>query len=510
MTTQVKVFETWEEVITNFLYKKLNSEKEEYLKNIIKKIAAEYKKYNYFDNQKIKHIFNTKRNEKNSLQTSLEFQISKFKSILDFTEKHEEIIQEDFEIKYYTKCEKLLEKYNPHNWIKTAAGNASSIRLATHIIKLTHSKIDSSNSSLYDQTKSQKPGILSTSTLKKKIIDGAVAGNQYAPIFQFLELEHNGIKMAAVFADENNTVLNCFADNKKELIAWNSKFKESLTKNATSSHFLAKQIYYPIHPLKPLVLGSYHLLCNINSSSLIHALFIKRIDETQKDARKFCEKNKYSKAIKTSFTKKASLQVTASNHSNASQLNCKRGGKIDLFCSQPPTWQSQLKPPIYKHSLFYAVANSSIMRENIDYLRNFLLRFERINLSFKDPKKKQWIDSWTDNIIGEVLTYVASIQNLPAGWSDTEEIVLKKEHQYFLDPYRDDEIFQNARSTRDWQTVICNDFSNWFNGKLKGKDRKFTPQKEHTRVWQKLMKKNLREYMSGIEIEIAQQIKEKI
>ena len=97
--------------------------------------------------------------------------------------------------------------------------------------------------------------------------------------------------------------------------------------------------------------------------------------------------------------------------------------------------------------------------------------FERIGLSIKDPKKKRKIDGWTNQIIEEVMIYATAIQNLPAGWSKTENIRLKLPHQYFLDPYRDDEPFQKARQNADWQNTICADFAKWLNGRLMGKDK---------------------------------------
>ena len=90
--------------------------------------------------------------------------------------------------------------------------------------------------------------------------------------------------------------------------------------------------------------------------------------------------------------------MTASYHSNASQLNGARGGKLHLFSAQPPTWQSQLKPPLYKKSLFDSFSHPSI-NIDIDYLRDYLLRFERIELSIKNPQRRKWIEKWVGNIL---------------------------------------------------------------------------------------------------------------
>lgn len=502
-------FETWEEVIIDFLQRKIEAEEERYLKEVIKVVAKKYSDQNFFDNSEIKDFFDTKKNKKNDYQSPIEFQRIRFKRMFGFNKKPEEFNQIKIEEAYKRRRRELADKYDPNTWIAKASNDASNVSFATHVSKLTHSKIDSP--SFYDRVLFQKEGILATSNLKEKRVDGAVKGNQFAPVFQFLELELKGNKLASVFADESNTVLHSFTEKKEkpeELELWNAGFKKALAESKVSSHFLAKQIYFPIKQKEPSASKSYHLLCNVKSSSLAHAIFEKLRETDQEKIEKARDQKKYSISPRKSFVDKAIIQVTASNHGNASQLNGKRGGKLDLFSSRPPIWKSQLKPPIYQKSLFYVGFNYYKVKELIDFLKDFLIRFERIGLSIKDPKKKKWIDGWVSNIIEEVLLYATSIQNLSPGWSDTEDIKLKLEHQYFLDPYRDDEVFQKKRQSTDWQTAICSDFANWLNGRLKGKDKKFTPQREHTRMWKRIMEKELREHTQMIDADIKFQSRE--
>jgi CRISPR-associated protein Csy1 len=217
---------------------------------------------------------------------------------------------------------------------------------------------------------------------------------------------------------------------------------------------------------------------------------------------------KFREGMSVEFPDLSVQQFGGEHPKNISMLNADRRGKSYLFSTQPPSWQRQLKPPLNKRSLFDHFYTSRA-NEEIKSLRWFLLLFERIDLSIKDPKKKKKIDGWVNQIIEEVMIYAISIQNLPAGWSNTENIRLKLAHQYFLDPYRDDEPFQKARQAADWQTVICADFANWLNGRLKGKDKQFTPQSNHTRMWKKLMGKQLREQAQAIDWDIKYQNREK-
>ena len=510
MIEEKKGFATWEEVIIDFFERKKYAEEEKYLKEEIKRIGELYAEEDIFNNQETKLIFETRKNKEES---SLKFQRRRAVKILNLDKKPEKLNVFEEKEQYKKHIKTLSKKYDLNNWLSINCKNASSVSFATHVIKLTHSKIDSP--SIFDSVSDKKDGYLTTSSLKEKIIDGAVAGNQFAPIFQFLELDMNGKKLAEELANDDN-LLKCFLREEKteedQLTQWNKGFRKALDSGEPATHSLAKQIYFPLIDEAEMVAaegGNYHLLPNVISSSLAHTIYEKVFDDLQKPVQKSVEKRKYSNTIHSKYIQRSHLSVTASNHSNASQLNGKRGGKLHLFPAQPPTWQSQLKPPINRTSLFSAVYNAPI-RTELDYLRDFLLRFKQLDLSIKDPKRKRHLECWVNNIIDEFLFYVASIQNLPSAWSAADNIKLKPEHQYLLDPYRTDDVFQAARQSIDWQSVIRADFAQWLNRQLRGKDKLFTPQAEHTRLWKKLLEQPLREYMEPIEFEIKQQIKEAV
>lgn len=500
MTEEKSELATWEEVIVDFLAGKQLAEEEKYIKDEIKNIADYYKRQNYYDQQSIEDLFDPKKNKKEKSQIAIDFQRQKRREVFALNQKPEDLDCTKLNEAYAKKCADLANKYAANTWIAKASQDAASVSFATHVAKLTHSKIDSP--SLYDSVSSARIDILTTASLADKTIDGAVAGNQFAPVFQFLELELKGNKLAAEFANDSNQTLKPFAQTSKELTSWNANFKKVLSGEKPSSHALAKQIYFPVDIKNLSNPYIYHLLCHMKSSSLAHAVYQNLFDEEQKKPKELRKKAKYSELLVVSFSNSARLSVTASNHSNASQLNGKRGGKLHLFSTQPPTWKSQLKPPLYKKSLFDAFSHPSITGD-IDYLRDYLLRFERIQLSIKNPQRLKWIEKWLANIIDELLNYAASIQALPAGWSNAENNKLKLEHQYFLDPYRTDETFQNARKASSWQSVVCNDFSHWLNRRLVGKDKKFTPQAEHIRLWATLLEQPLREYNQMIEADCA-------
>lgn len=514
MIRSEKKFETWNDVISEFFRRKHESEEEKYLKDELKTVGELYEKVNYLDDADIEFLFDMKRNKKSEKESALSFQRRRAIKVLKIQNKVEGLDVDQKKEGYRKKINGLKEKFSPNKWLSENSSNAGSVNFASHVIKLTHSKIDAP--SLLDCVDEKNDAYLTTSTLSIKQIDGAVAGNQFAPIFQFLELELEGVKLAEQLSKDDRIFEKFLPSGESDetteamLKEWTKGFRRALGSGTPATHSLAKQVYFPVvgiqnHNKK----SNHHLLCNVVSSSLAHAVYEKVFDENQKPVKNAREKGKFLPEKLISFIQRSALSVTASNHSNASQLNAKRGGKLHLFSTQPPTWQTQLKPPIYRKSLFDDFYNSSINTE-LDYLRDFLLRFKQLDLSIKDPRRIRHLERWVNNIIDEFLFYVATMQNLPSGWTDREEIRLKKEHQYLLDPYRMDEAFQSARVGDDWQAVIRADFALWLNRRLRGKDNQFTPQKEHTQLWKKLLETPMRELMEPIEIELKQQARESV
>jgi CRISPR-associated protein Csy1 len=184
MSKEDREFESWEEVINNFFEQKKVMDELKHLKDEIKLINAQYSQVSYFNNEELSDFFDAKKNKKSKEQTDLEFQRGKALKIVRLRQKPERIDFVESIKKYRLKFQKISEKYKPEIWLSESSKNASSVSFATHVSKLTHSKIDSP--SLYDQIDVKSFSVLTTSCLNNKIIDGAVSGNQFAPIFQFI------------------------------------------------------------------------------------------------------------------------------------------------------------------------------------------------------------------------------------------------------------------------------------------------------------------------------------
>lgn len=497
MSVDRNTFETWGEVIKNYIDglddEKLKDEYHDFL-------LSDF----YFKQLQIAKA--EREDEKRQLEKELK-KISKIKA----THKNKENLEgyyKEFLGNQWIKDSSsqlnfLKRKKSFYNiWVCRALILGEGVYPATHIAKLTHSS--SGASSVRDKTLMGNGRYLSTASLTTKIIDGSYPNAALSKEVKFLMLTHKKGMLADELSKEHKDTLKEIADNEEELSRWIKGFQKILNPQPKSDS-LAKQVFFPVY-------DDYHLLTILKPSSLLQAIYDSHFEKTAKKNRNAFnnsrDREKYRRGEYKQPVNVARISTTLSQPQNVSVLNGKRGGNIRLFSAQPPTWQSHLKPPIQKSSFFYAGFSHQGIRENVDFLRDFLLRFERIDLSIKDPKKKKWIDGWVNNIIEEVLLYATGIQNLPPGWSNAKNIKLKQEHQYFLDPYRDDEDFQKARQATDWQAVICSDFANWLNGRLKGKDKKFTPQREHTRMWKNIIKKELREHTQMIDADIKFQNRE--
>lgn len=479
----------WQTIIAGFLEDKYEADFSKYLKDSLKTLGEIYEKQGLLVNEELAFIFDTRRSRKTAEQKETDFIQEQITKLQEFTEQPTDVNFSELNIEISNKQQEFKNKYSPSVWLTWAADNAKNVSFATHVPKLTHSAIDSP--AFFDTSKAEKTTQLTTSSLNNAAIDGAVRGNQYAPIYQLLELERNGEKLASQFSNPETSLLTEFSENNEQLQSWNLGFAAALNDGAPRAHFLLKQVYFPLDETS-IESNNYHLLCNLVSSSKAQALF-EFTRRNSDESFKLRGSNKFSDETYFNFPNRASISITASNHGNASQLNGKRGGRLGLYSCQPPVWHSQVKPPIYTTSFFYELSRNYEVQEIIQYLVDFLTRFESLQLSIKDPKRMRWVEEWLENLADEVLVYVKTIQSLPAGWSTTEGIKLKAEHQLLLDCYRDDEEFAALKAASAWQAIIAQDFAAWLNNQLRKSDKQFTPTDSHSKLWSKLFTANFRE-----------------
>lgn len=384
---------------------------------------------------------------------------------------------------------------------------------ATHILKFTHSS-SKAESLLITEKSGDK--LLSTSSIKKKIkADFAHNDGALISISRFLALELSGESIFDSIVENDFSFFDDIAKNVEELNNWKKVFTNLTKQQEIKSADKAKQIYFPL--TNEVLLDdsgkidndNYHLLIPLFSSSIAEEIYVLQRDLKYGEEQKAVRQAKKGKALFSYYHPKSLIEFPnlaiqkfgGEYPRNVSMLNADRGGISYVFSAEPPVWQSQLRPPVNKESLFHHRFTLPGTKDDINYLREFLLRFKLIGLSIKNPDRWKWVEKWVLGIIDNLLNYITSIQKLPEGWSSQEDVRLKQEHQYLLDPFRNDADFQAARKASDWQTVVCNDFARWLNFKLRGREKKFTPQPEHRRMWVNLLEPQLRRHNELIESE---------
>ena len=379
------------------------------------------------------------------------------------------------------------------SWINTSANNAISLQanskdtaisVATHVAKLTHSSISWATSVFYKNN--DEHGYLSTSSIKKVKADVAHPDLKLAPISKFLLFLHNKKLIDEIVNLEDFNIFKPFSVDNSEFEKWREGFFLYCTQNAVATHYLAKQVYFPVN-------DEYHLLSPMVSSVLDQEIYDRlNFDESMNEVRDCKNKGTYHPDIFISYPKKAILKVTASNNSNASLSNGKRGGKRYLFPSMPPTWQKIPSPPLKQKSLFAGEFDKRAWKLAKE-LQKYLIKLQ--NKEFGNKAIRDQVKQHINNIINILFDYVIEIQDMPSGWS--EKAKLKESHALWLDSNRDDQAFQEKRKSGQWQDDVCQDFGLWMNSKLSNKDMKLV--KFEKNKWAKLLQNRLNLFDKGWE-----------
>lgn len=386
---------------------------------------------------------------------------------------------------------KLEESLQPTNWITDAAKRAKQISLVTHALKFTHS--DAKGSSIFDsniQIEENSPGYLTSASLSNRRPD--IVGNAAVlDVAKFLFLEDEGKTLISYLQQGDASPLQYFVQSTSQLSEWTNAFLQVLSPKELSSHSLAKQVYFKINEK-----NEYHLLSPLFPSSLMQEVYERiyesRYSESAKEARKARRDKKYSDKMVIFYPNIMVHTFGGTKPQNISQLNSGRHGRAYLFCSAPPTWKAEVKPPS-KNFIFNVYGPQ--VKEQINDLKKFLLsiRGQSKNMSLRDLRGAK-----VDELMDSLLNYAAQIQRLPAGWSKTSS--LPKYQQLWLDPKRagQDEEFKMNREKKLWLKQTSSQFARWLNNKLKHKHLNLgDPEFQH---WRDLLSKKLKEMEELLEI----------
>lgn len=401
-------------------------------------------------------------------------------------------IIEDQQLIWKQLLEGITEKYNYANWLDWASSNAKNVSFATHIAKLTHSGISGASNIYF--TGIDDTSYFSTSSLKNKVIEISQSNNSLAPIGKLLQLQCDNEGLSEQLKEGDLSVFEEFAETDEQLAKWRNGFLAVFKEKNLVTHYLAKQIYFPINKNDHCDNKNYHLINPMTSSSLDHSIFEKvnftKYSSEMVEIRKNKREEKYHQDILVSYPNLAILKVTASNHGNASPLNGKRSGKRYLFPSMPPSWYKILTPPVKQDSLFKGEFDKRAWK-SANKLQKYLIKLQK--KEFGNKVSRDRVTQYIDDIINILFDYVLEIQAMPSGWS--EQAKLKGAHALWLDINRDDQGFQAKRKSGQWQEQICQDFALWMNRKLNNKEMKLV--KFEKDKWAKLLKNRLNLFDKG-------------
>ena len=378
--------------------------------------------------------------------------------------KLEKLKPEEFEA--YAK---LSADHQPTAWLEDAARRAGQIQLASHTLKAIHPDARGSVVNLRTPICTDD-ALIGTHTLARQTPD--VVGNAAAlDVFKLLKIEHAGKSVLERLLNDDADVLEALSDD-AVLAAGLAKQLSAVAQagGVVSSHTLAKQFYFPLET------GEYHLLAPLFPTALVHAwhntLKNERWSDEAAAARKARSEGKSHEHGYKDFPNLAVQSFGGSKPQNVSQLNSERGGKAYLLPSVPPNWVSrEVRPPRGESIFDGAFPSRPPVKELTKTLRAYLFekRSKPVTLASGEQVMKLGANNMhirnhraelVQEIIEELLSYVAQIYTLEPGWSLKNDCKLGKAQYLLLDPYADhdeESPMESAELADKW----ANDFALW-------------------------------------------------
>jgi CRISPR-associated protein Csy1 len=405
------------------------------------------------------------KSKKSKDQTALNFQKDKYHALLSLISA--DVVNDALhalKIEYQDFIISNNVEHEPVQWLNQWVAKAKDISFATHVGKLTHSS--SKSSSILDVTTDGKDSYLTTNSLNKLEVDTASSNAASLPIAEVLKLTVSGTSVIDCLKLEDKSVFKKLTNDTAVVNEWCEQLKQAYDSTEKKSYFLSKQVYFPAGK------NQYHLLLPLTSSSLVHELHLqhkKYFDEEQTAARKQKSDKKYSVIETCTYPNKAYLHVTGSNHSNASSLNGKRGGRIALLPTMPPQWQSRLPSYVNKTSIFDK-ALAFELREEILELRKYLIVLKNKTLSISEPARNATVQSKLQSISSQFFNYVDTINNNETIHDWTIDSKLPIEQQIMFQPLREDNTAKALKINNEWQKILSQSYGRWLSKQLEQKN----------------------------------------
>ena len=208
------------------------------------------------------------------------------------------------------------------------------------------------------------------------------------------------------------------------------------------------------------------------------------------------KKGEYSSIIIQSFPNKAVLSITDNlkAHSNVSQLNNSRKGKLTLLNAEPPQWKSTFSNIKTRQNIFDYQLESTI-KEEITDLKNYLRLLKNKKLSISHPVRNAAIKTKALAVISSFFDYIEMLimaESQP-NWTLTSNLPL--EQQLLFEPSREDDAVKDIKLNKQWQKELSKDFGRWLNKQLNsGKKNRLNLTPIHEAIWTDWFLYKLKEY----------------
>ncbi|QPT14016.1 type I-F CRISPR-associated protein Csy1 [Serratia rubidaea] len=386
----------------------------------------------------------------------------------------------------------LEQRYEVRNWLTDAAKKSWQIKFATHAPKYSHG--DSKSCGILSKSVClENQNYMSSVCINNPVVD-AIGNAAVFDVVKLLLQKIDGMALIDFLEKDDSSVFRAFSNDEDLVHEWMSCFKNMLRNDELKSHFLSKQLYFPIGD------NQYHLLSPLFSSSLAQALHQRlaqaRFSEQAKAISAAVRAGKWHAETRVMYPNLAVQSMGGTKPQNISYLNSTRGGRNWLLNCAAPQWLTQSKPPLKHTSIFYRSSEfSAIARDAVRQLRAYLLSVQPRDSTMEIRQRRA---AGVDEVIDMLFSYAAGLQNLEAqaGWSAEAECRLKRSQQLWLDPLRGrvDPDFRAEREAGDWQREIALDFGVWLNRQLEHEQMLFSEVERREWSTAPLFKQRLREF----------------
>ena len=368
------------------------------------------------------------------------------------------------------KRDEISEEYNFANWIESAANRVRQLQVVTHSLKAIHSDAKGSSVFLSGNEPSETAFVssLTPTTLANDVVGNAAALDVYKMLCQPV----GGTDLLSLALGNSKAFQNALSVDPKVAEKYALAFASiTAPKDDSSSHVLAKQIYWPVST-DFCDDTSFEILAPLYPSSFVHSIY-KTIDSHRfgEDAKKLRDARKagiYLEGVIHDYPDLAVQIFGGSKPQNISQLNSQRGGKGLLLGSRPPIWDSLSVKPIFGKSSFFPVyAASPLVKETIKQLRRFIKKNPRAVMESRDTRH-----DFIEELVNSFISFSGQMRELTPGWSRDDKCKLDEAHKWWLDPDGMLEHYQEQGTDipRGIPEQICDDFATWALKRLEQKD----------------------------------------